>query len=76
MCGASQASGVSTMQADPESMLANDLTHEFSKTYAHAGVDSGSALEFEPMAFVGSEGVSGVPSCWRPPGMTGLGAVG
>ena len=32
------------MEADPESMPANDLTHEFSETVAHAGVDSGSPL--------------------------------
>ncbi len=43
------------MQADPESMPANDVTHEFSGTVAHAGVDSGSASEFEPVVFFESE---------------------
>jgi len=64
------------MKADPESIPANNLTHKFSKSYAHAGVDSGSALELGPKVFAGAEDVSGVPSCWRPPGMTGLGTVG
>ena len=64
------------MQADPESMPVNDWPQEFSGTVAYAGVDSGSASEFEPMVFSGSEAGSNDPPCWRPPGMTGLGAVG
>ena len=63
------------MQADPESMPANDVTHVFSGKVAQAGVDSGSASEFEPVVFAGSEADSYTPSCWRPPGMTRLGAV-
>ena len=61
------------MQADPESMPENDLAHEFSGSVAHAGVDSGSASEFEPVVFAGSEAGSNAPSRWRPPGMTGWG---
>jgi len=57
------------MQADPESMPANDETYEFSRTVAHAGVDSGSASEFEPVVIAGSEADSNAPSCRRPPGM-------
>ena len=45
------------MQADPESMPANDVTHEFTGTVAHAGVDSGSASEFEPVVFAGAKAV-------------------
>jgi len=43
------------MQADPESIPANDLTHELSRMIAHAGMDSGSASELEPTIFAGSE---------------------
>ena len=49
------------MQADPESIPENDLTHEFSGTVAHAGVDSGSASEFEPVVISGSEAVQTFP---------------
>jgi len=76
LCGASQASGLPTMQADPESMPANDVTHEFSITYTHAGVDSGSASDIEPKRFAESEDVSNTKACWRPPGMTKLDADG
>ena len=48
------------MQADPESMPVNDLTHEFSETVAHTGVDSGSVSPFEPIVLVGSEAGSNV----------------
>ena len=64
------------IEADPESMIEMERTHEFSGTDAHAGVDSGSASEFEPMVFAEFEDGSNDPPCWRPPGMTGLGTVG
>ena len=43
------------IQADPESMPANDVIREFSGTFADSGVDSGSASEFEPVVFARSE---------------------
>ena len=74
-CRASLTCVGPVIEADPESMLEMERTHEYSGTDAHAGVDSGSASEFEHNLFADSEDGSNAPPCWRPPGMTGLGAV-
>jgi len=51
----------SAIKADPESMPANFWLYEFSGRFDHAGVDSGSASDFEPVVFAGSEAGSDNP---------------
>ena len=52
---------VPAIQADPESIPANDVTLEFSETVAHAGVDSGSASDLERFRYAKLEDISSTP---------------
>jgi len=63
------------IEADPESMRAKETAHKLG-TNADSSVDSGSASDFKPYRFITSGNFSGIPTCRRPPGMTGLGAFG